>query len=289
LTKVSIIIPVYNVEKYLEECLNSALNQTYEDKEIIAINDGSTDGSTAILQRYSNKIKIISKKNGGASSARNEGIKIASGEWIKWIDADDVLHPNAVAELMAEAINLDDKTHTTLYANYDIIDSKGNIIGKGLQPDYNDLNLLNFNVRLLDSPLANQNTVLIHKTTLDKYGLFDTTLRGQEDYELHLRCCLIHNCRLKLVKKIVAKYRIHENQKSLINYRNPQKTNAIKNHVLSKLDPRKRQKYEEALIEYRKNRPFKKKAMRFLGKVVFGTFPPSVVTSVHKMYVRKSI
>jgi teichuronic acid biosynthesis glycosyltransferase TuaG len=289
LTKVSIIIPVYNAEKYLEECLDSALNQTYEDKEIIAVNDGSTDGSTAILQRYSNKIRIISKENGGASSALNEGVKIASGEWLKWLAADDVLYPNAVTDLVAETINLEDKTHTTLYANYDIIDSKGNIIGSRLMPDYNDLDLFNFNVGLLDSPIANQDTVLIHKTTIDKYGAFNTTLRGQEDYELHLRCCLIHHCRLKLVKKTVAKYRIHENQKSWVNYRNPKKTDAIKNSVLSKLDPLERQKYEVALMKHRKNLPFKKKVLRFLGKVIFRIFPSSVTSTVHKMYVRKSI
>jgi len=289
LTKVSIIIPVYNVEKYLEDCLNSALNQTYADKEIIAVNDGSTDGSAAILQRYSNKIKIISKENGGASSALNEGIKIASGEWLKWLGADDILYPKAIDDLMAEAVHLDDKTHTTLYANYDLIDSKGNIIGKRLLPDYNHLDLFNFNVRLLDSSLANQNTVLIHKTTLDKYGLFDTTLRGQEDYDLHLRCCLIHHCRLKLVKKTVSAYRIHENQKSLINYRNPKKTDLIKNNVLSKLDSIERKKYEMVLIEYRKSWSFKKKVVRFLGKVIFRTFPPSVVTAVQKNYLRKSI
>ena len=289
MTKVSIIIPIYNAEKYLEECLDSALNQTYEDKEIIAVNDGSTDGSTAILQRYSNKIRIVSKKNGGASSALNEGVKIASGEWLKWLAADDVLYPNAIEDLIAETINLEDKTNTTLYANYDIMDSQGNIIGRGLQPDYNDLDLFDFNVRLLDSPLANQDTVLIHKTTLDKYGLFDTTLRGQEDYEFHLRCCLIHHCKLKLVKKTVAKFRIHENQKSWKNYRKPKKTEAIKNSILSKLDPLERQKYEVALIKYRKNQPLKKKILRFLGKVIFRIFPPSVTTVVHKMYVRKSI
>lgn len=289
MTKVSIIIPVYNVENYLEDCINSALNQTYEEKEIIAINDGSTDGSTAILQRYSDRIKIISKKNGGASSALNEGIKIASGEWLKWLGADDILYPKAVEELMAEAVHLDDKTHTTLYANYDLIDANGNIIGKRLLPDYNHLDLFDFNVRLLDSPIANQNTVLIHKTTFDKFGLFDTTLRGQEDYDLHLRFCLIHHCKLKLVKKTVSAYRIHQNQKSLRNYRNPKKTDLIKNKVLSKLDPIERQKYEMALIEYRKNWPFRKKAVRFLGKMIFSTFPPSVVTAVQKSYLRKSI
>src|SRR2546428_1497219 len=99
MTKVSIIIPVYNAEKYLDKCINSAINQTYPDIEIIAVNDGSTDRSLDILKKYSDKIKIISKENGGLASARNAGFKGARGEWIKPLDADDILYPNAVEEL----------------------------------------------------------------------------------------------------------------------------------------------------------------------------------------------
>jgi len=77
--KVSIIIPVYNAEKYLEECIESALNQTYPDIEIIAVNDGSTDNSLGILKKYEGKIKIISKENGGVASALNAGINAMTG------------------------------------------------------------------------------------------------------------------------------------------------------------------------------------------------------------------
>jgi glycosyltransferase involved in cell wall biosynthesis len=277
---------VYNAEKYLEECIDSAINQSYQDKEIIAVNDGSTDSSLDILRRYSNKIKIISKENGGASSALNEGIKVASGDWFKWLAADDILYPNAIDDLIAETFAIDDVVHTTLYANYDLIDSSGQIIGRSSLPNYNNLETFDFNVRLLDSPLANQNTVLIHKTTIEKFGAFDTTLRGQEDYDLHLRHCIIHNCRLKLVETVVAKYRIHENQKSWKNYKNPQKTAAIKNNVLSKLDPLEKQKYEASLLKYRKNWPIMKKTVNFLGKLAFRTLPPSVAGAIEKRYVR---
>ena len=85
--KVSIIIPVFNSEKYLEECINSALNQTYQNIEIIAVNDGSTLKITKnILKKFSDKIIIISKENGGIASALNVGIKNAKGEWIKRLD-----------------------------------------------------------------------------------------------------------------------------------------------------------------------------------------------------------
>ena len=82
---VSIIIPVYNVEKYLQECLESAINQTYKNIEIIAINDGSTDSSLAILEEYASKygnLKIVNQENKGMSGARNAGLKVANGEYI---------------------------------------------------------------------------------------------------------------------------------------------------------------------------------------------------------------
>ena len=90
--KLSVIIPVYNVENYLRECLDSITNQTVKDIEIICIDDGSTDNSPNILKEYQKKdsrIKIITKKNGGQASARNLGIKEAQGEYIAFIDASD--------------------------------------------------------------------------------------------------------------------------------------------------------------------------------------------------------
>ncbi len=90
--KISIIVPVYNCEKYLEKCLESLINQTLKDIEIICINDGSTDNSLKIIKDYAlkdNRIKILSKENEGLSAARNDGLKIASGEYIGFVDSDD--------------------------------------------------------------------------------------------------------------------------------------------------------------------------------------------------------
>ncbi|OCG17406.1 hypothetical protein A9G09_00015 [Gilliamella sp. wkB292] len=99
----SIIIPVYNTEKYLSKCLDSVLNQKIENIEIICVNDGSTDNSLDILKKYSqidNRIKIINKKNGGMSSARNIGIDNAQGKYITFIDSDDFIEPNAYEKLL---------------------------------------------------------------------------------------------------------------------------------------------------------------------------------------------
>jgi len=97
--KLSIIIPVYNVEKYLEQCLNSVLNQTFTDYEVICVNDGSTDSSLAILQDYEKRfknLKIIDTENGGTASARNIGMKNAIGEYIWLVDSDDWVEENSL-------------------------------------------------------------------------------------------------------------------------------------------------------------------------------------------------
>lgn len=105
--KVSIIVPVYNVEKYIERCLDSLVNQTLKDIEIIIVNDGSTDGSKEIIQKYLNKYKNIvylEKENGGLSSARNYGIPYAKGEYIGFVDSDDYVEITMYEKMYNKAI-----------------------------------------------------------------------------------------------------------------------------------------------------------------------------------------
>lgn len=93
--KISVIVPVYNTEKYLEKCIDSLVNQTMKDIEIIVVNDGSNDNSEDIIkkyeQKYSKMVKYLKKENGGLSSARNYGIKYATGKYIAFVDSDDYL------------------------------------------------------------------------------------------------------------------------------------------------------------------------------------------------------
>ena len=91
---ISVIIPVYNVDKYLERCIDSVIVQTYSNLEIILVDDGSNDDSGIICDRYAkfdDRIKVIHKKNGGVSSARNEGIKYCNGKYIGFVDSDDYI------------------------------------------------------------------------------------------------------------------------------------------------------------------------------------------------------
>ena len=120
---VSIVIPVYNSEKFLIECLESILNQTYKDIEIIVVNDGSTDNSEKILQKYSDKITIISQENQGLASALNAGIKTLKGCWLKWFSPDDVMYPKTIETLVHMAETQQD--NTIIYSNWELIDENG--------------------------------------------------------------------------------------------------------------------------------------------------------------------
>ncbi len=105
--KISIIVPVYNVEKYLCQCVDSIIKQNYDNKEIILVDDGSTDGSTAICDSYAEKydvIKVIHKENGGASDARNVGVLASTGEYILFVDSDDFIEPGALCGI-ANVVN----------------------------------------------------------------------------------------------------------------------------------------------------------------------------------------
>ena len=107
MTKVSIIVPVYNVEKYLKRCLDSLVNQTLSDIEIICVNDGSTDGSAQILEEFAqkdNRIKVTTQINSGLSEARNVGIRIANGEYIGLVDSDDFVDKEFFEKLYNSAV-----------------------------------------------------------------------------------------------------------------------------------------------------------------------------------------
>lgn len=122
--KVSIIVPIYNVEKYLEKCLKSIINQTYKNIEIILINDGSTDACKEICekfkQEYDNKnIILIHKLNGGLSDARNVGIQNATGEYVSFVDSDDFIEIDMIEKMVSKLSNDIDVVMCGKYINYE--------------------------------------------------------------------------------------------------------------------------------------------------------------------------
>lgn len=130
---ISVIVPVYNVEKYLKYSINSILNQTYKNLEIILVNDGSTDKSEEICDEFKeidNRIKVIHKQNGGLADARNIGITNAKGMYIGFVDSDDYIHPSFFEELynMIIANNADIAECEFLRINIDDVNNSQNII-----------------------------------------------------------------------------------------------------------------------------------------------------------------
>ena len=136
---ISIIVPVYNVEKYLRQCLESLINQTYKNIEIICINNGSTDKSSEILVEFAQKdsrIKIITQEKSGVSAARNSGLKIASGDYIMFVDSDDWTEIDACEKLITEAKLTG--ADVVLFSHYDVFPNKKNLydISKNCKKSY---------------------------------------------------------------------------------------------------------------------------------------------------------
>ena len=125
---VSIIVPVYNVEKYISRCIESLVRQSYKNIEIVLVDDGSTDSSGNICEEYSrcdNRIQVIHKKNGGQGSARNVGLKHSKGEYISFLDSDDYYELTAIEELL---MGMKEKDLDISSCNYQRIDDTGHIM-----------------------------------------------------------------------------------------------------------------------------------------------------------------
>lgn len=137
----SIVVPIYNVEKYLCDCIDSILGQIFKDFELILVNDGSTDDSENICNRYAGidtRIKVIDKENGGASSARNAGIRIAQGEYIVFVDSDDYIQSEEFLFEMSKLLE-NAETDIIIYGHTYMHDVSKKILGKR----YTDLEEIN--------------------------------------------------------------------------------------------------------------------------------------------------
>ena len=282
---VSVVIPVYNSEKFLEECLDSILTQTYQNIEIIAVDDGSTDSSPDILERYSDKINIISQKNQGLASALNLGISKMKGDWFKWFSPDDVMHSNTIKTLIDETKNHSD--NIILYSNWNIIDDTGNTLREFHESNYNELSQFDFNLRLLDGQQINVNTTLIPAIFLKKYGIRELDEPVAIDYDFFLRSALLHDVKFHLISQPLVNYRIHSAQ---LSHKNISKTlnyiSEIKDEILMKLDEPLRIKYNHGLEQYKKTKPTKTKTLEF-GMKLLSSAPTWASDRLLMLYLNK--
>jgi len=204
MAKISIIIPTYNYAQYICEAIESVLNQTYKDFEIIVVDDGSTDNTKEVIKPYLNKIKYIYQQNSGPSSARNRGIKEAKGEYIAFLDADDIWLPQKL-ELQIKFMEKE-KEVGLIFSDMILFNEKGIIKNSFLKEKlfFNKLSIKplsstekviydNVFNALLQENFIPTNTVIVKKECFNKVGFFDETLFSVEDRDMWLRIGLFYD------------------------------------------------------------------------------------------------
>lgn len=275
--KVSIVIPVYNAGDYLDDCISSALAQSYPGTEILAVDDGSVDSSAEILDGYADRIRVYHKPNGGTASALNYARERMGGDWFKWLSADDLLRPRAVEALANAALRLGRRARACiLYADHDFIDEDGLVIKgmKSVSDDYNRLSAVRRGAILLDHFYGHGITTMFHRSIFERCGGFDESLGFNEDYEFWLRCCLVHGCEMYYVDEVVASNRVHAAQLSAVHKGNDAalKERQVRDHVLAMMTWRRRRRCLSALADYQFG-PLRVRARRRVRDAVLGRLP----------------
>ena len=180
---ISVIVPVFNGELTIQETINSILNQTFENIEVIISNDGSTDSTLEIVSNISDsRIKILSYPNAGVSASRNRGISQAKGEYISFMDADDLWTPDKL-ELQWQALQ-DNPQASVAYSWTDYIDESSNFLKSGRRIKVNGDA---FSKLLVTNFLENGSNPLISKEAVEKVGGFDESLFAAEDKDMWLK------------------------------------------------------------------------------------------------------
>lgn len=210
--KVSIIIPVYNCEKYIKRCIQSCLNQTYSEIEIIIVNDGSTDKSEKVIKSFNDaRIKYFLKNNTGVSDSRNYGIKKSNGFYIMFVDADDWLEQHAV-EIMVD--NIEKKEFDAIRGNYRIAIEKNN--GK-ITYKKNRKKFKKNHIELSDVLSGKLNCyvwlLIIKKELIGEKILFDTSLAMMEDNDFYIQL-ILNNLKIGVTNQVIYNYYFNKNSAS---------------------------------------------------------------------------
>ena len=244
--KISVIIPVYNGGNFLSQAIESVLNQTYQNYEIIVVDDGSTDNTRQIAKRFKDKIKYYYKNNGGVASALNYGIKKMTGDYFAWLSHDDVYTKDKLEIQIDFLTELKDK-NTILFSNFNLVDSNNRIITK---TNY----LANLKVEELCvgyypvvKGCINGCTILINKNCFEKVGLFDESLKTTQDYDMWLR--LFKQYPSYCIPNCLVNYRIHPKQDTNSNPITPIEGNAFWENLVNNLTENEIKAWNKDLFE----------------------------------------
>jgi glycosyltransferase involved in cell wall biosynthesis len=187
---ISVIIPLFNKEDYIAETINSILNQTYKDFEVIVVNDGSTDNSLQVLEKYKDeRLKIFSIENAGVSIARNFGVQNAKYHYVAFLDADDYWDKNFLSE-MAQLIDGHPKEKVFASGRTSIFNEKMIVYNNSFLPEKDSMGKVDY-IKVISQflpPVNSSNSVFFKKTLVDA-GLFKAGQKQHEDHDLWLRVC----------------------------------------------------------------------------------------------------
>ncbi len=201
---VSIVIPAYNHARYLDEAIGSVLNQDYPRVELLVLNDGSTDETPAVLEKYGRSFYWETQPNMGQAATLNKGWRLARGEILGYLSADDVLLPDAVRTSVAY---LEDHPEAVLtYPDFNLIDPGSHLIDAAQAPEYSYYEMV------VDMVCAPGPGVLFRRSAFAAAGGWDVSLRQLPDYEYWLRLGL-HGSFLH-IPKVLALFRVHEESQS---------------------------------------------------------------------------
>jgi len=212
---VSIVIPVYNGANYLKEAIDSALIQTYDNIEVLVINDGSDDnGETEeIALSYGNEILYIYKDNGGVSTALNTGITEMSGEYFSWLSHDDVYTPEKIETQINHLCKLENK-HDVIFSGWIVIDSVGHEVNRILPLEQYEKQDLELPLFPLLNGMISSCSLLVHKSHFERVGNFNENLPTTQDYDLWFRLMRGQHCRVS--EGALHKTRVHNLQGSRV-------------------------------------------------------------------------
>jgi glycosyltransferase involved in cell wall biosynthesis len=184
---VSVVIPAYNAEAFLGETLDSVLAQTYPNLEVIVVDDGSTDATPQLLEKYSDRIRVLRQANAGQAAARNYGAREAHGELLAFLDSDDLWDPDKIARQVALLARF--PTALAVYCDHRTIDARGQPIASNAAQGYPRPSGDILRALLLGPCIITPGLVLLRRHAFDMTSGFDETplMRGHEDYALWLR------------------------------------------------------------------------------------------------------
>lgn len=212
--KISVIIPNHNYARYLDQAIESVLIQNYKNLELIVVNNGSTDDSLEVLEKYGDKILLINQPNLGQSGARNSGLSLATGELIAFLDADDFWEPN---KLRMQILLMNDDTQLVYCGISPFRDLRNEKLRSVLPKFRGSCSDYFINVPGASIVLSGESTAVFSRELLDKVGFFDTELNSTAGWDFFRRCSRFTN--FDFVNEPLVHYRLHSSNMS--NSNNP--------------------------------------------------------------------